>query len=151
MTASLFAGSSGYSFFMMNTPLLVPPRTMAQRNISISGCMTGPPTHWNPDLSDQVHGFGGSLQLIAEFGMGERDQRMRALGRGQTLDVHRSELSDDVVGVDARRGDRPVEPRHDAGDLALGRGRSRGDDRLSTLGRIGAAHEVELAARSTVL
>src|ERR1700730_12337182 len=39
MTASLFAGSLGNWFFMMNTPMLVPPRTMAQRNISISGCM----------------------------------------------------------------------------------------------------------------
>jgi hypothetical protein len=34
MTASLLAGASGYS----NTALLVPPRTMAQRNNSISGC-----------------------------------------------------------------------------------------------------------------
>src|SRR5580704_3267853 len=41
MTTSLLAGSSGYSFFMTNTALLVPPRTMAQRNISISGCIAG--------------------------------------------------------------------------------------------------------------
>ena len=37
---ALFAGSLGYWFAMINTPLLVPPRMMAQRNISISGCMT---------------------------------------------------------------------------------------------------------------
>jgi hypothetical protein len=40
ITASRFAGSRGSSFFMMKTPLLVPPRTMAQRNISMSECIT---------------------------------------------------------------------------------------------------------------
>src|ERR1700730_14184283 len=40
MIASLFAGSFGYSFIIMNTALLVPPRTIAHRNVSISGCMT---------------------------------------------------------------------------------------------------------------
>ena len=83
--------------------------------------------------SDQVHGLGGCRQLIAEFGMGERDQRMRTLARGQALEIDRPEFGHDVMGVDARRRHRPVEPSHDARDLALGRSRLGGDDRLPTL------------------
>src|SRR5271154_1162907 len=39
------------------------------------------PHLWSADLSNQVDGLGGCCQLITEFGMGERDQRLRALGR----------------------------------------------------------------------
>ena len=53
--------------------------------------------------------------------------------------------------VDARRRDRPVEPSHDARHLTFRRGRVAGDDRLAAPRGIGAAHEVELAARGAVL
>ncbi len=66
--------------------------------------------------------LSGFSQVVAELAIGELDQFELALGRGQTLEVCRPELGHGVVRVDARRGDRPIEPGHDARDIAL-RGR----------------------------
>ena len=81
--------------------------------------------------SDEVKLFGGFGQRVAELGMGETDQRPRALRRRQPFEIYRAELGHDVMSIDARRRHRTVEPRHDARDLALGRGRPGGDDRLA--------------------
>src|ERR1700719_993391 len=74
-----------------------------------------------------LRGFG---ELVAELRMSECNKRLRPLGRRQALEIHCAELGHDVVRVDTRRGDRPVEPGDDARDLALGRGRLGGDDRF---------------------
>src|SRR5277367_5328572 len=63
-----------------------------------------------------LRGFG---ELVAELRMSECDERLRALGRRQALEVHCAELGDDVVRVDPRGRHRPVEPGDDARDLAL--------------------------------
>src|ERR1700675_4832324 len=83
--------------------------------------------------SDQMKMFGCLSQLVAELGMRELDQSERAFGRGQALEIRGSELGNDVMSVDARRGDRPVEPADDARDLAPRRRRMRRDDGLATL------------------
>src|SRR5271169_4739415 len=95
-----------------------------------------------------LRGFG---ELVAELRMSECNERLRPPGRRQALEIHRAELSHDVVRVDTRRGDRPVEPGDNARALALRRGRLGGDDRFAALRRIRAAHEVELAARGAIL
>ena len=60
--------------------------------------------------SDEMQLLRRCKELVAEFGMGEADQRVSALSRGQALEVCRSELGDDIVRVDARSRDRPLEP-----------------------------------------
>ena len=64
--------------------------------------------------SDQMKMFGCLSQLVAELGMRELDQSERAFGRGQALEIHGSELGNDVMSVDAWRGNWPIQPRHDA-------------------------------------
>ena len=44
----------------------------------------------------------------------ELDQSERAFGRGQALAIHGPELGNDVMSVDAWRGNWPIQPRHDA-------------------------------------
>src|SRR5580704_4744420 len=64
--------------------------------------------------SDQMKMFGCLSQLVAELGMRELDQSERAFGRGQALEIHGSELGNDVMSVHAWRGNWPIQPRHDA-------------------------------------
>jgi hypothetical protein len=52
--------------------------------------------------SDEMQLLRRCKEFVAEFGMGEADQRMGALSRGQALEVCRSELGDEVMRVDAR-------------------------------------------------
>src|SRR5271169_6681191 len=83
--------------------------------------------------SDQMKMFGCLSQLVAELGMRELDQSERAFGRGQALEIHGPELGNDVMSVDAWRGNWPIQPRHDARKFALRCGRARGDDRSAAL------------------
>ena len=63
--------------------------------------------------SDEVKLLSRFSQSVPELGMSELDQLERSLGRGQALEIYGSELGDDVMSVDARRGNWPVQPRHD--------------------------------------
>ena len=64
--------------------------------------------------SDEMKMFGCLSEFVAELGMRELDQSERAFGRGQALEIHCSELGNDVMSVDAWRGDWPIQARYDA-------------------------------------
>jgi hypothetical protein len=53
-----------------------------------------------------LSGFG---QFVPEFGMGKLNQFERALGRGHAFEINGSELSGDVMSVDTRGGNWPVQ------------------------------------------
>src|SRR6266516_3566590 len=101
-------------------------------------------------LREQVVRARLALELLAEVGMRQRDERLHALGNGLPLEVHDPVLRDDVHDVGARRG-HDVARRQRADDAALPLAallvrRREADEGLAAPRRVGAAHELELPA-----
>src|SRR5258707_3331600 len=101
---------------------------------------------------DQAELAGVALELRAEVGVGDGDQRDRALGQRLALEIDDAVLGHDVHDVGTRRGD-DVAGRQAGDDPALAHavplvGRGEADERLAAPGRVRPAHELELSAGS---
>src|SRR5271157_2998632 len=95
---------------------------------------------------------GLALELLAEVGVGYANQRLGPLGRGLPLQIDDAVLGHDIHHVRPwSRDDVAVREVHDDAApavVALLVSRGQADERFAALRSIGAADELQLAARA---
>src|SRR4029077_4823464 len=105
----------------------------------------------NSSDSQQVILLGRCREPVPERGVRQCDQSLCSLRRGEPLQIGNAVFGNYVVNIGARCCYRTRESRHNFADLALLDRRLEGDERHSSLGRIGTSDKVELSAGGSEL
>ena len=94
---------------------------------------------------------GVAFERFAKVGMSDRDHAGYALGQRLSAQFGGAELGYDDIGVATGGGDRTAQARDDAAEFAVAGRRGHRDHRAATVGELGTAHEIALAAHGTEL